>query len=123
MIIAVLSSRFGLKLCDKEVYLNVVGGLQINEPGADLAVALALISAAKDKPLAKDCMVVGEIGLSGEIRMVSQIEARLKEAEKLGFTRAIVPEGIYNIKQFKKEKYKLKIITVKHVRDLAMVIF
>lgn len=123
MIIAVLSSRFGLKLYDKEVYLNVVGGLEIDEPGADLAVALALISAAKDKPLAKDCMVVGEIGLSGEIRMVSQIEARLKEAEKLGFTKAIVPEGIYNIKQFKKEKYKLQIITVKHIRDLAKIIF
>lgn len=123
MIIAVLSSRFGLKLYDKEVYLNVVGGLQIDEPGADLAVALALISAVKDKPLSKDCMVVGEIGLSGEIRMVSQIEARLKEAEKLGFTKAIVPEGIYNIKQFKKEKYKLQIITVKHVRDLAKIIF
>lgn len=122
MIIAVLSSRFGLKLYDKEVYLNVVGGLEIDEPGADLAVALALISAVKDKPLPKDCMVVGEIGLSGEIRMVSQIEARLKEAEKLGFTKAIVPEGIYNIKQFKKEKYKLQIITVKHVRDLATLI-
>ncbi len=123
MIIAVLSSRFGLKLFDKEVYLNVVGGLKIDEPGADLAVALALISAVKDKPLPKDCMVVGEIGLSGEVRMVSQIEARLKEAEKLGFTKAIVPEGIYNIKQFKKEKYKLQIITIKHIRDLATAIF
>lgn len=121
MIIAVLASRYGLNLYDKEVYLNVVGGLKINEPGADLAVALALISASKDKPIPKDCMTVGEIGLSGEIRMVSQIEARLKEAEKLGFTKAIVPEGIYNIKQFRKEKYKLEIITVKHVRDLAKI--
>lgn len=122
MIIAILSTRYGLNLYDKEVYLNVVGGLKVNEPAADLAVALALISAAKDKAIAKDCVVMGEIGLSGEVRMVSQIEVRLKEAEKLGFTKAIVPEGIYNIKQFKKEKYKLDIITIKHVRDLGAVI-
>ena len=121
MIIAVLASRYGLNLLDKEVYLNVVGGLKIDEPGADLPVALALISASKDKPVPKDCMTIGEIGLSGEIRMVSQIEARLKEAEKLGFTKAIVPDGIYNIKQFRKEKYKLNIMTVKHIRDLAAI--
>lgn len=119
MIIAVLASRYGLSLLDKEVYLNVVGGLKVDEPAADLAVALALISAYKDKAIPKNCMVCGEIGLSGEIRMVSQIEARLKEAEKLGFTRAIVPDGINNIKQFKKEKYNLEIIAIKHVRDLA----
>ena len=64
-------------------------------------------------------MTIGEIGLSGEIRMVSQIEARLKEAEKLGFTKAIVPESIFNIKQFKPDKYKIKIYPVKHIRDAA----
>lgn len=122
MIIAVLSTRYGLNLYDKEVYLNVVGGLRLNEPGADLAVALSLISAAKDRPVPRDCMVVGEIGLSGEVRMISQIESRLKEAEKLGFTKAVVPDGIYNIKQFKKSKYKLEIITVKHVRDLGILV-
>ncbi len=119
MIIAILSSRYGLNLYDKDIYLNVVGGLKINEPGADLAVALSLISAYKDKPISKDCMVIGELGLSGEVRMVSQIESRLKEAEKLGFTKAIVPEGILNIKQFKKDKYKLDITTIKHIRDLG----
>jgi DNA repair protein RadA/Sms len=123
MIIAVLTSRYGLKLYDKEIYLNVVGGLKINEPGADLAVALALISSFKDKPISKNLMVVGEIGLSGEIRMVSQIESRLKEAEKLGFTKAIVPDGIYNIKQFKKDKYKIDIRTIKHIRELTEKIF
>ena len=79
------------------ICLKIAGGLKIDEPGADLPVALALISAAKDKPVPKDCMVIGEIGLSCEIRMVSQIEARLKEAQKLGFTKAIVPEGIFQI--------------------------
>ena len=64
-------------------------------------------------------MTIGEIGLSGEIRMVSQIEARLKEAEKRGFTKAILPEGIFNIKQFKPEKYKIKIYPVKQIRDVA----
>ncbi|MDR3289897.1 MAG: DNA repair protein RadA [Rickettsiales bacterium] len=121
MIIAVLTSRYGLKIYDKEVYLNVVGGLKINEPAADLAIALALISAFQDKPVKKDILVVGEIGLSGEIRMISQVESRLKEAEKLGFKKAIVPEGIQNIKQFKKEKYKLEIITIKHIRDVGKI--
>jgi DNA repair protein RadA/Sms len=118
MLIAVLTSRYGLKLHDKEIYLNVVGGLKIDEPAADIAVSLSLISAFKDKPIPKDLMAVGEIGLSGEVRMVSQIESRLKEAEKLGFTKAIVPKDIYNLKQFKKEKYKIEIITIQHIREL-----
>ena len=118
MMIAVLSTRFGTNLYDKEVYLNVVGGLKINEPAADLAVATALISAFKDKAIPRNYVFMGEIGLSGEVRMVSQIEYRLKEAEKLGFIKAIVPEGVNKIKSFKKEKYKIEIETVKHVRDL-----
>ncbi len=65
---------------------------------------------------------MGEIGLSGEIRMVSQIEYRLKEAEKLGFVKAIVPSGIEKIKTFRKDKYKIEIIPVKHIRDLARVL-
>ena len=119
MIIAILSSRYGLNLLDKEVYLNVVGGLKINEPACDLAVALSLISTSKDKPIPKDCVVMGEIGLSGEIRMVSQIDLRLKEAEKLGFTKAIVPSEIYNVRKFKENKYKIKLYPIKHIRDVA----
>lgn len=120
MIIAVLSTRFGINLYDKEVYLNIVGGLKINEPAADLAVAVSLISAFKDKAIPRNWVFMGEIGLSGEVRMVSQIEYRLKEAEKLGFVKAIVPEGINRIKSFKRDKFKLEIITIKHVRDLGM---
>jgi len=119
MIIAVLNTRYGLNLYDKEIYLNVVGGLKVNEPACDLAVACALISAFKDKPIPKDVMITGELGLSGEVRMVSQIEARIKEAEKLGFSKVIVPAGIFRIKSFKPEKYKLEIKTVKHIRDLG----
>ena len=109
-----------LILYDKEVYLNIVGGLKINEPAADLAVAVSLISAFKDMAIPRNWVFMGEVGLSGEIRMVSQVEYRLKEAEKLGFVKAIVPDGINKLKVFKKDKFNMDIVPVKHVRDLAM---
>jgi DNA repair protein RadA/Sms len=119
MIIAVLSARYGINLYDKEVYLNVVGGLKITEPAADLAIAVSLISAFKDVAIARDIVFMGEIGLSGEIRMISQIETRLKEAQKLGFKKAVVPDGINKIKTFKKEKFNIDIIPIKHIRGLS----
>lgn len=85
MIIAVLGVRFGLNLASHEVYLSVAGGLRITEPAADLAVAAALISAASNTPLPQGSIFFGEVGLSGEVRKVSQTEARVKEASKLGF--------------------------------------
>ncbi|MEM6338356.1 MAG: DNA repair protein RadA [Pseudomonadota bacterium] len=85
MIIAVLGVRFGLNLAAHEVYLSVAGGLRITEPAADLAVAAALISAASNTPLPKGSIFFGEVGLSGEVRKVSQTEARVNEASKLGF--------------------------------------
>ena len=118
MIIAVLNTRYGTNLYDKEVYLNIVGGLKISEPAADLAIAASLISAFKDIAIKRDILFMGEIGLSGEIRMVSQIEMRLKEAEKLGFKMAIVPDGINKIKTFKKDKMSIEIVPIKHIRDL-----
>ncbi|MBB3064624.1 DNA repair protein RadA [Limibacillus halophilus] len=92
MVLAVLETRCGLSFAGKDVYLNVAGGLKVNEPAADLAVAAALVSALSDRPVPMDCVVFGEIGLSGEIRVVGQSEARLKEAEKLGFASAILPD-------------------------------
>ena len=91
MILAVLEARCGLVIAGQEVYLNVAGGLRIAEPAADLAVAAALVSAMRGTPVQEDCVIFGEIGLSGEIRTVGQSEARLKEAKKLGFQHAIVP--------------------------------
>ena len=91
MVLAVLEARCGLNLAGKDVYLNVAGGLRITEPAADLAVAAALVSSARDRPLPEGCVVFGEIGLSGEVRPVGQAEARLKEAAKLGFTTALMP--------------------------------
>ncbi len=91
MVLAVLEARCGLVFAGKEVYLNVAGGLRISEPAADLAVAAALISAVSDEAVPAGTVVFGEVGLSGEARAVGRSEARLKEAAKLGFDRAICP--------------------------------
>jgi DNA repair protein RadA/Sms len=91
MIIAVLGVRYGLMLADKEVYLNVAGGLRVLEPAADLAVAAALVSSVMNIPLPQESVIFGEVGLSGEVRIVGHTDIRLKEAAKLGFTQAIIP--------------------------------
>ncbi len=93
MILAVLEARCGIPFTGLDVYLNVAGGLKISEPAADLAVAAALLSAREDVSLPKDTVVFGEISLSGALRPVSQAENRLKEAQKLGFSKAITPAG------------------------------
>ncbi|OYV34269.1 MAG: DNA repair protein RadA, partial [Acidocella sp. 20-61-6] len=94
MLLAVLETRCGLKLSMNDVYLNVAGGLRVNEPAADLAVAAALISAAADVPTDPSMVFFGEIGLSGELRQVAQAELRLKEAAKLGFGQAACPKRV-----------------------------
>jgi DNA repair protein RadA/Sms len=91
MLLAVLETRCGLGFGDKDVYLNVAGGLRITEPAADLAAAAALASSALDIPLPQDCVVFGEVSLSGEVRSVGRMEGRMKEAAKLGFGRALAP--------------------------------
>src|ERR1700761_7399581 len=91
MVLAVLETRCGLGFGNRDVYLNVAGGLRISEPAADLAAAAALASSALDIALPQDCVVFGEISLSGDIRPVSRMDARLKESAKLGFTRALAP--------------------------------
>jgi DNA repair protein RadA/Sms len=91
LLVAVLSKRVGLRLFDQDVFVNVIGGLRINEPAADLAVALAIASSFQNVPLPEDLAAVGEVGLSGELRAVSHLSRRLNEAAKLGFGRCIVP--------------------------------
>jgi DNA repair protein RadA/Sms len=93
LLTAVLTRRVHIPLADKDVFANVIGGLQIGEPAADLGVALAIASSVKDKPLHADMAFIGEVGLSGELRAVGQLEARLKEAAKLGFRRCLVPRS------------------------------
>ncbi len=94
LIAAVLSRRSSVKLGEQDVFINVVGGMRIDEPAADLAVALALASSYKDQPVRADTVLIGEVGLSGELRMVGQMQARLKEAAKLGFKRAVIPQRV-----------------------------
>ena len=93
MVLAVLEARCGLGFGDRDVYLNVAGGLRITEPAADLAAAAALVSSALDQPLPQDCVVFGEISLSGDVRAVGRSDSRLKEAVKLGFARALAPNA------------------------------
>jgi len=92
LITAVLTRRIGLRLSDQDIFLNVVGGLRVEEPAADLAAAVALVSSVKDLPVRADLALIGEIGLSGEFRWVSQMEPRLHEAAKLGFKVAVIPK-------------------------------
>jgi len=94
MVLAVLEARCGVRLSGHDVYLNVAGGLRIQEPAADLAAAAALVSSLANAPLPADAVYFGEISLSGAVRPVAQTGARLKEAQKLGFARAVVPEAV-----------------------------
>ncbi len=112
MLIAVLNSRLNINILDKEVYLNMVGGLKVSEPAADLAVVASLISASKNISVNRDYVFFGEVGLSGEVRSVSQTEARLVEAYKLGFKYAVMPKIDKNF------SCKIEIIHVNHIKDL-----
>ena len=92
--LAVLTRRVGLRLGDQDVFVNIVGGLHIDEPAADLAVAVAVASSLRDRTVPADLALVGEVGLSGELRSVAQLGIRLREASKLGFRRVIVPRSV-----------------------------
>ena len=116
MILAVLDARARLGISGTDVYLNVAGGLKIEEPAADVAAAAALISSFTGRPLPKDCVIFGEIALSGDIRPSSHAEARLKEAAKLGFKRALVPAGS------KAQGTQIALEAVEDVGDLARIV-
>jgi DNA repair protein RadA/Sms len=113
LLVAVLSKRVGVRLSDQDVFVNVVGGLRVSEPAADLAVACAIASSFRDVPVADDMAIIGEVGLSGELRAVSQLDARLKEAAKLGFSRCLVPQSRHL------DKLKLPGIELLSARSLA----
>ena len=92
LLIAVLEKRMGLKFYENDVYINVAGGIHLDEPSADLSIAMALISGITDKVIPDNLIAFGELGLSGEVRAVSHIEYRVKEAVRLGFTKIILPK-------------------------------
>ncbi len=114
LLLAVLEKKVGINLSNQDVYVNVVGGMRLDEPTADLGIALAVVSSSKNIPLPKDLIAMGEIGLTGEVRGISSIEKRIKEAEKLGFKTCIVPE--ISRKQLK-YKGKINIIGVSNVAE------
>ena len=116
-ILAVLEKRVGLNLSKQDVYINVIGGIDIEEPSADLGVALSVLTSARDTTINENTVILGEIGLNGEVRSVDNLEARLKEAKKLGFGRAIIPK--INSSQTKEriQKTNIEIIEVSKIID------
>ena len=114
LILAVLEKRFGYRFSAMDTYLNIVGGLRLDEPAADLPVALALVSGITDKAVLDNVVAIGEIGLSGEIRSVSRLTARISEAQRLGFTKCIVPRAC--LKQIK-SRFDIEVIGVRNLHE------
>lgn len=115
LILAVLEKRLGLKFSSNDVYLNVIGGIRIDEPASDLGIALALISSLTDRPIPDDLIAIGELGLSGECRGVANVEQRVREAARLGFSTALVPT--HNIQSCENIK-GIKVVAAKNVYDI-----
>jgi DNA repair protein RadA/Sms len=120
LVSAVLSRRLGVPLASEDVIASVVGGLRVREPAVDLALALAIASSHRDKPIPGDLVPIGEIGLSGELRSVSQLERRLAEAERLGFKRCIVPEAAVRGKQPRSSLSVLPSATLREAIKIAL---
>ena len=119
VLMAVLEKRANVNLSSQDVYLNVVSGIKIQEPAVDLGIILAVTSSFKGISIPKDLVAIGEVGLTGEVRAVNMIEKRLKEAEKLGFKKCIIPE---NNKKLLKDNYKLDIIGVRNIQEALKII-
>ena len=116
LLIAVLEKRMGLKFYENDVYLNIAGGLRLDEPSADLSVALSLISGITDRVIPDDLIAFGEIGLSGEIRAVSHVEYRVKEAIRLGFSKIVLP--IKNLQSISKLSSKVELFGVSNIYEV-----
>ncbi|MDR0429290.1 MAG: DNA repair protein RadA [Tannerellaceae bacterium] len=121
MLLAVLEKRAGFKLVQKDVFLNIAGGLKVNDPAIDLAVISAVLSSSLDITIESNVCLAGEVGLSGEIRPVNRIEQRILEAEKLGFTRMLIPHN--NLKGFDTSKCKIQIVQVRKVEEAFRQLF
>ncbi|MDD6357261.1 MAG: DNA repair protein RadA [Bacteroidales bacterium] len=121
MLLAVLEKRIGFRLAQKDVFLNIAGGIRVNDPAIDLAVIAAVCSSNLDAPIAPGVCMAGEVGLSGEIRPVTRIEQRIAEAEKLGFEKIIIPS--FRSGSFDASKFKIEILPAKKVEDVIKVLF
>jgi DNA repair protein RadA/Sms len=115
IIIAVLEKKLGIYLSKYDIFLNIAGGVKIDEPAIDLAVALSIYSSFKDIPVDSETVIMGELGLSGEIRTISYIEKRISEAAKLGFKQIILPKN--NLKNIDVKRYKSKITGVERIKE------
>ena len=121
MLLAVLEKRCGFKLGLKDVFLNVAGGIKVEDPVIDLAVICAVLSSSEDIPISQKFCFCAEVGLSGEIRPVSRIESRISEAEKLGFENIFISK--YNLKGLNQKNFKIKITSVGKVEDVFRALF
>jgi DNA repair protein RadA/Sms len=121
LITAVLTRRLGLPLGEQDVFVNVVGGLRIGEPAADLAVAAAIASSVRDKPLRAEAVLIGEVGLSGELRAVPHTAARLREAKALGFKAAVLPKRLRKGEEFPSGIQIQEARTVREALELGIV--
>lgn len=121
MLLAVLEKRVGFKLMQKDVFLNIAGGIRITDMAMDLSVIAAVLSSNVDTAIETGWCMCGEVGLSGEVRPVSRIEQRVAEAEKLGFTHMILPS--YNLKSFNPHKYKIELHPVRKVEGALRCLF
>ena len=117
---AVLEKKLGLFLNKHDIFLNIAGGVKIDETAVDLAAAMSIFSSFKDVPVDSETVIIGEVGLAGEIRTVSNIEKRINEAEKLGFKRIILPKN--NLKHLNLKKYKIEISGVERIKDAANIL-
>ncbi|HRP38327.1 MAG TPA: DNA repair protein RadA [Chitinophagales bacterium] len=121
MLLAVLEKRSGFKFGTKDVFLNIAGGLRVDDPSIDLAVVVALISSYQDKPVSSKIGFAAEVGLSGEVRAVSKIEQRIAEADKLGFSTMFISK--FNSKGIDESKYQLELISISKVQQLVEILF
>ena len=119
VMIAVLEKRANLQIGGQDIYVNVVGGIKLNEPSVDLGIVCVCASSFKNIPIPKDTVIMGEVGLTGEVRRINMIEKRLKEAEKLGFKRCIIPE---NNKKYLEESFKMEIVGVKNIGEALRIL-
>lgn len=121
MLLAVLEKRSGFRLASKDVFLNIAGGIKVDDPAIDLAVVAAVLSSNEDQPIdAKTCFAA-EVGLSGEIRAINRVDQRISEAEKLGFERIFISK--YNLKGLDTKRFSIKIIPIKKITDLYSNLF
>lgn len=118
MLLAVLEKKMRLPLGNQDIFLNVVGGLKIDEPAIDLGIIVALVSSMQNRPIIDDVIILGEVGLTGEVRTISFLEKRLIEAEKMGFRMAVVPEA--NLKR--NQQYPIEVRGVSHVSEALRII-